>query len=191
MKTIICDIDGTLTEYMGGGHKAIMENDHIPCPGVVDKMRGWEAHGHRIILITGRRESVRQRTEDELRRLKGNAKYLRKVYLYPELPFNAYLSSDNNQDNLILVNRKPVPIQINSLVDVTKNQEFKIKNSSSKFILEKNMPGVPGTPKKITFECPNNNCFVDRKIEDLRISAKVVGTKKNTLIKINNWVAYD
>ena len=69
MKTIICDIDGTLTEYMGGGHLAIMENDHIPCPGVIDKMRDWEAAGHRIILITGRRESVRQRTEDELRRL--------------------------------------------------------------------------------------------------------------------------
>jgi len=69
VKTIICDIDGTLTEYMGGGHKAVMENDHIPCPGVVDKMRDWEANGHRIILITGRRESVRQRTEDELRRL--------------------------------------------------------------------------------------------------------------------------
>ena len=69
MKTIICDIDGTLTEYMGGGHKAIMEQDHIACPGVVDRMRHWEAQGHRIILITGRRESVRERTESELRRL--------------------------------------------------------------------------------------------------------------------------
>ena len=69
MKTIICDIDGTLTEYMGGGHKAIIEQDHIACPGVIDKMRSWEAIGHRIILITGRRESVRKRTEDELRRL--------------------------------------------------------------------------------------------------------------------------
>ena len=69
MKTIICDIDGTLTEYMDGGHKAIMEQEHVACPGVVDKMRNWEANGHRIILITGRRESVRQRTENELRRL--------------------------------------------------------------------------------------------------------------------------
>ena len=69
MKTVICDIDGTLTKYMGGGHKAIMEQDHVPCPGVVDKMREWESQGHRIILITGRRESVRQRTEDELRRI--------------------------------------------------------------------------------------------------------------------------
>ena len=52
MKTVICDIDGTLTKYMGGGHKAIMDNDHEACPGVVDKMREWEAQGHRIILMT-------------------------------------------------------------------------------------------------------------------------------------------
>ena len=69
MKTIICDIDGTLTKYMGGGHKAIIENEHEVLPGVVDMMRHWESQGHRIILITGRRESVRERTESELRRL--------------------------------------------------------------------------------------------------------------------------
>ena len=38
MKTIICDIDGTLTKYMGGGHKAIIENEHEVLPGVVDMM---------------------------------------------------------------------------------------------------------------------------------------------------------
>ena len=69
MKTIICDIDGTLTKYMGGGHKAIIEQDHEVLPGVIDRMRKWECSGHRIILITGRRESVRERTESELRRL--------------------------------------------------------------------------------------------------------------------------
>ena len=69
MKTIICDIDGTITEYMGGGHTAIMENEHQILPGVRERFRSWEAQGHRIILITGRRESVRERTESELRRL--------------------------------------------------------------------------------------------------------------------------
>ncbi|MDP6586285.1 MAG: HAD hydrolase family protein, partial [Anaerolineales bacterium] len=69
MKTIICDIDGTLTKYMGGGHKAIMDQDHEILPGVIDHIRHWERQGHRIILITGRRESVRERTESELRRL--------------------------------------------------------------------------------------------------------------------------
>ena len=69
MKTIICDIDGTLTKYMGGGHKAIMAQDHEILPGVIDRIRHWEMQGHRIILITGRRESVRKRTESELCRL--------------------------------------------------------------------------------------------------------------------------
>jgi phosphoglycolate phosphatase-like HAD superfamily hydrolase len=69
MKTVIVDIDGTLTKYMNGGHKAIMHQDHEALPGVVEKMREWESLGHRIVLMTGRRESVRQRTEDELRRL--------------------------------------------------------------------------------------------------------------------------
>ena len=69
MKTIICDIDGTLTKYMGGGHWSIANTEHQSCEGAIEHMRKWEAQGHRIILITGRRESVRERTESELRRL--------------------------------------------------------------------------------------------------------------------------
>ena len=69
MKTIICDIDGTLVEHMYKGHRGIMDESHKVLPGVIKKMREWESVGHRIILITGRRESVRKRTEEELTRL--------------------------------------------------------------------------------------------------------------------------
>ena len=69
MKTIICDIDGTLVKYTGEGHLGIVNKEHELLPGVYDRMRKWEAQGHRIIIITGRRESVRERTESELRRL--------------------------------------------------------------------------------------------------------------------------
>ena len=69
MKTVICDVDGSLVKHMHNGHKGIMEEPHEVLPGVVKKMREWESQGHRIILITGRRESVRERTESELRRL--------------------------------------------------------------------------------------------------------------------------
>ena len=58
MKTIICDIDGTLVKYTGEGHLGIVNKDHELLPGVYDRMRKWEVQGHRIILITGRRESV-------------------------------------------------------------------------------------------------------------------------------------
>ena len=69
MKTIICDIDGTLVNYMGNGHWSIANTEHEACIGAREHMRKWEQQGHRIILITGRRESVRERTESELRRL--------------------------------------------------------------------------------------------------------------------------
>ena len=69
VKTLIIDVDGTLTKYMGGGHRAVIDNAHELLPGVFKRMKKWEAQGHHIILITGRRESVRERTESELRRL--------------------------------------------------------------------------------------------------------------------------
>jgi hypothetical protein len=128
--------------------------------------------------------------EDELKRLKENAEYLRNVYLYPELPFNAYLSKDEPQNSLILVNRKPVPIKILSLIDSTTDQVFNVSEEYTDFILENNIPGVPAAPIKVYFECPARDCFSKRKIENLRVKAKVVGTSKSTSIKINNWSAY-
>ena len=66
MKTIICDIDGTLLDYQ---HDTIPHSghtrDHTALPGVVKKMRQWEVEGCRIVIITGRRESERKRTEKE------------------------------------------------------------------------------------------------------------------------------
>ena len=68
LKTIICDIDGTLLNYL---HHEIPESvhikDHVVLSGVVEKMRQWEVQGCRIIIITGRRESERERTEKDLR----------------------------------------------------------------------------------------------------------------------------
>jgi len=69
LKTLLIDIDGTLTRYLDGGHQRIIHQDHEALPGVVEHMRRWESQGARIILITGRRESVRERTESELRRI--------------------------------------------------------------------------------------------------------------------------
>ena len=64
MKTIICDIDGTLLNYLHD--KPLVYRDHVALPGAVEKMRSWEAKGHRIIIITGRRESERAKTVVEL-----------------------------------------------------------------------------------------------------------------------------
>jgi len=131
------------------------------------------------------------KVEDELKRLKDNAEYLRNIYLYAKIPLNAYLPGDNRQDHLILVNRKPVPIKIIALTDITTGQHFKVKDVDSDFILEKTHAGMAGVPTKVFFECPMDDCFTERKIKNLRISAKTVGTSKNTSIKINNWSAYE
>ena len=129
--------------------------------------------------------------EDEIKRLKENAEYLRSVYLYPKLPFYAYLSDDNRLNSLILVNRKPVPIKIIALIDITTDQQFKVKGEDSDFLLINQIRGLSATPTKVFFECPMNDCFATRNIKDLRIVAKVVGTVKNTSVKINNWTAYE
>lgn len=129
--------------------------------------------------------------EDELTRLKENADYIRGIYLYPESPFNAYLSEDNRQDNLILVNRRPVPIEIIGLIDLTTGQHFMVEGEDSVFILARNSHGEPAVPIKVFFECPMKDCFAEKKVKDLRVSARVVGTNKNSSIKINNWTAYE
>ena len=68
MKTIICDIDGTLLDYQ---HSTIpkpgQKKKHVALPGAIEKMRQWEMRGCRIVIITGRRESERERTECELK----------------------------------------------------------------------------------------------------------------------------
>ena len=68
MKTVICDIDGTLVKYRKNT-KNIMMNHHLVLDGVVEKINKWENMGCRIILITGRRENLREETEKHLTRL--------------------------------------------------------------------------------------------------------------------------
>ena len=66
MKTIICDIDGTIFKYPPGGHSDLVNVDPVMLPNVIKKFNEWEMKGCRIILITGRRESVREITEATL-----------------------------------------------------------------------------------------------------------------------------
>ena len=60
MKTIICDIDGTLFKYVGGTPDVMKERVES-LPGVIEQMNQWEMEGSRLILITGRRESLREK----------------------------------------------------------------------------------------------------------------------------------
>ncbi|MBN09297.1 MAG: hypothetical protein CMC79_02855 [Flavobacteriaceae bacterium] len=65
-KTIICDIDGTIVK-----HKLPTENckPNIRLElleGTIEKFSEWDQKGYFIILITGRKESLRKHTEKQL-----------------------------------------------------------------------------------------------------------------------------
>ena len=69
-KTIFCDIDGTLVEFPQNieGFKNIPKGIKKMklLPGALDKLWEWETQGYRIILTTGRKESMREVTERQL-----------------------------------------------------------------------------------------------------------------------------
>ena len=64
-KTIFCDIDGTLFKHQGD----IIKNLKSPAellPNAIESIKEWEKLNYKIILITGRKESSRERTEEQL-----------------------------------------------------------------------------------------------------------------------------
>lgn len=66
-KTIFVDIDGTLFKHKGNLSNILLEESEI-LPGVIEKLNKWNADGHKIILTTGRTESMRNRTEEQLQK---------------------------------------------------------------------------------------------------------------------------
>ena len=68
-KTIICDIDGTLVKHSKPNISAL--KSYIPelLDGTLDKLNEWERSGYNIILLTGRKESMRKVTENQLTQL--------------------------------------------------------------------------------------------------------------------------
>lgn len=64
-KTIIIDIDGTILYHFGSLSKQI-SNDPKILTGVKETFDEWDRKGYRIVLITGRKESMRRITEQQL-----------------------------------------------------------------------------------------------------------------------------
>jgi len=64
-KTILCDIDGVLFEHCGDITKQHLVEPKL-LPGVIEQIKKWDIKGYKIILVTGRRESVRKETEVQL-----------------------------------------------------------------------------------------------------------------------------
>ena len=63
--TLFIDIDGCLVNHIGD-LSALIENPPKLLPGVKEKFNEWDKKGYRIILTTGRKESIRSLTEQQL-----------------------------------------------------------------------------------------------------------------------------
>lgn len=64
--TIICDIDGTLVVQNNDGEASQPNHEMELLPGTTEKLLKWQSQGHNLILLTGRRESMRKATETQL-----------------------------------------------------------------------------------------------------------------------------
>lgn len=65
-KTIFCDIDGTIFGH-SGSMTGILLDPEVLLPGVQEKFNDWDGKGYNIVLTTGRKESSRAHTEQQLR----------------------------------------------------------------------------------------------------------------------------
>ena len=67
-KTIFCDIDGCIIKHNGNlTTQLLMEAELLP--GAIDKINEWNYMGYTLILTTGRKESMRKKTEQDLENL--------------------------------------------------------------------------------------------------------------------------
>jgi len=64
-KTLFVDIDGTLLFHHGCGNLQA-NTQPVLLAGVHKKFDEWDRKGYRIFLVTGRRESERKKTEEQL-----------------------------------------------------------------------------------------------------------------------------
>ena len=65
-KTICCDIDGTLVKHELPWKNVIPNKKLEILDGTIEKFSEWDAKGYYIILVTGRKESLRENTIKQL-----------------------------------------------------------------------------------------------------------------------------
>jgi len=65
-KTIICDIDGCILKHKGNLININLEDAEL-LPGVKEKFDEWDKKSYKIIFLTGRKESMREVTEKQLK----------------------------------------------------------------------------------------------------------------------------
>jgi mannose-6-phosphate isomerase-like protein (cupin superfamily) len=113
VKTIFCDIDGTLIKHFGSLTEQInLEKNITALPNANDAINLWDKLGYQIILITGRRESCRQITETQLSTL--------------NIFYDKLIMGIGNGDRIIINDKKPHGIKNTAYaINVVRNQGIK------------------------------------------------------------------
>jgi hypothetical protein len=65
-KTIFCDIDGTLVKHTPPNIASRPDHKMELLDGTLEVLMEWDKKGYNIILTTGRKESLRKITEQQL-----------------------------------------------------------------------------------------------------------------------------
>ena len=68
-KTIFCDIDGTLWDHVGVVSEQVKVTNHKLLKNTKEAIDKWDKLGYKIILTTGRKESLRDITVHHLKKL--------------------------------------------------------------------------------------------------------------------------
>lgn len=67
--TIFCDIDGTLIKHCPPTISTLPSHKTELLEGTIDKILEWDKKGYNIILVSGRKESMRNATEQQLQKM--------------------------------------------------------------------------------------------------------------------------
>ena len=121
-KTIFCDIDGTLIKHSGPPTKQILNSNYILTNNTEKALNLWESLGYNIILTTGRKESMRDKTEKELEKIGI---------------FYDYLIMGLGGGDRIIINDKKENSSKNTAysINVTRNKGLEHYNFESKFVV--------------------------------------------------------
>ena len=130
-KTIFCDIDGTLWEHVGNSQKQALRSQYKILPNTIEAITQWDRLGYTIILTTGRKESLREKTKEHLVKL--------------GIVYDKLIMGIGGGDRIIINDKKPSSTKNTCYaINVIRNKGIPYYDFTSKFVI---IP--PHQPKEI------------------------------------------
>jgi len=133
-KTIFCDIDGTLWSHPGHASEQNKFEDCEILPNTIDAINNWDKLGYKIMLTTGRKESLRNATENHLHKL--------------GIVYDNLIMGLGGGDRILINDRKP-NIDRNTAysINVIRNKGIPYYDFTSEFVnISDNQPKVVDKP---------------------------------------------